>query len=54
MTPSANPASAERRIRDVLPVFQTPFLRDESIDFETLEKEIKAGKNVHDFELTSQ
>ena len=40
MTPSANPASAERRIRDVLPVFQTPFARDESIDFETLEKEI--------------
>ncbi len=35
-----NPASTERRIHGVLPVFQTPYLPDESIDFETLEKEI--------------
>ena len=35
-----NLASAERRIRGVLPVFQTPYLPDESIDFDTLERQI--------------
>jgi len=40
MTPARPPASAAPRLAGVLPVFQTPYLADESIDFETLAAEI--------------
>jgi 4-hydroxy-tetrahydrodipicolinate synthase len=37
---SQNTPTTARRIRGILPVFQTPFYDDESIDFDTLENEI--------------